>query len=201
MRTESSTNDSRLISLHVHMDRTTLKDNRSCSRKKNQSVLSRLLDQYYTQKEASGYCHYNGGAEDSTSTANLKGFLSKFGLQSFYPQLAQKGYKERVSSFFLIPDACFERTLNFIKANPEQKKMFEQLRKELMSLKRDNDAFSFHQEGGQLFVKCQCCRNGKVKKSLRLNSCRFVSNGKLSTFANLAISVKPKIRLSMRSKL
>lgn len=170
MRRESSSqgghNESQFITLNVQMDRGNSKGPIACTRRKNQSVLTMLLDKYYHQKENKGYCHFNSTSDDKIP---LKSFLQKFGLGSFYPQLALKGYKTRISSFFLIPDACFDKTLISLKANNEQKKIFHELRSLLFSLKRDNDETTFKGEYQQLFARCRCCKVEDARKS-RLNS-------------------------------
>lgn len=170
MRRETSltggANESQFITLGVNFDQRSAKGAIACSRRKNQSVLTMLLDKYYHQKENKGYCHFNSPTDDSIP---LKGFLNKFGLGSFYPQLALKGYKSRISSFFFIPENCFEKTLITMKANPEQTKIFFQLRSELFTLRKDSLESTRGGDLSQLYAKCKCCKTDYARKS-RLNS-------------------------------
>lgn len=170
MKREGHANESQFISLPLRADRAMIEKTKLCGRKRNQSVLTMLLDKYYNQKENSAYCQYN---PPSNGVPPLKNFLMKFGLASFYPRLAQIGYRDSISSFFFIPESCFEKTLNMLKANIEEKKIFWQLRTELKSLRKDGDSSIIEGDAGSKesqVAPCKCCKRENRRKH-RLNDC------------------------------
>ena len=132
---------------------------------KNESVLSMLLDKFYSQKDLPQVVSSTGDQHQHWDKTALAGFLSKFGLSSFVPQLATLGYHDKISSFFFIPDKCFNRALDTLKVNSQQRSVFKQLRKELIQLKIDTD----------LAAQKQSLENVTTKNSL-VESSRMLGN-------------------------
>jgi len=138
--------------------------------KSKNSVLTMLLDRFYNQKvsrEAQSFPYID--------KAPLEHFLTKFGLGGFYRFLATKGYSEKITDFFFIREKCFNKTLEQLKVNHEQRELFRQLRKELLSIRMDHESEEASKAGKPFegshpvdYADCACCRR-KSKLELKLN--------------------------------
>lgn len=151
-------------------------------KQKNESVLSMLLDKFYSQKDQPHVVSSTGDQHQHWDKTALAGFLSKFGLNSFVPQLANLGYHDKISSFFFIPDKCFNRALDTLKVNSQQRSVFKQLRKELIQLKIDTD----------LAVQKQSHENTTTKPSLLESSKLLTTPGILKHTSSSLVNRLPQ---------
>src|SRR3990167_1877425 len=133
-------------------------------RLKNESVLSMLVDKFYSQKHNPQVV--TPGGESPIDKTPLAAFLGKFGLGVFVGGLADLGYREQISGFFLIPDKCFGRALDSLGVNPQQRSLFKQLRKELIQLKIDTDLAAQKQSVDNLTTKNSLMESSKAALTL-----------------------------------
>ena len=162
--------ESKFISLGLRDQPASLQKDLKVARHSKNSVLTILLDRFYHQKasrEARSFPYID--------KAPLEHFLTKFGLGGFSRFLATRGYSEKITDFFFIREKCFNKTLEQLKVNHEQRELFRQLRKELLSIRMDHESEEASKAGKPFegshpvdYVDCACCRR-KSKLELKLN--------------------------------
>ena len=161
--------ESKFISLNLREKPASLQKDLKLIKASKNSMLTILLDRFYNQKPSR-----DAQAYPYIDKAPLEHFLTKFGLGGFTRFLAMKGYTDKITDFFFIREKCFNKTLEQLKVNQEQRELFVQLRKELISVRLDHESEEASKAGKPFegahpiaYSACTCCRR-QSKLELRL---------------------------------